>query len=92
MLQKYAVNGTTAALAAALLSNKMPTDEATSTRTTAMKATGTPSPVKRGGERDGAATSNGTTAAGDGVVALNIVPNDKYGLDKGRGSKKQGNA
>ncbi|KAL3083354.1 hypothetical protein niasHS_011156 [Heterodera schachtii] len=77
MLQKYAVNGTTAALAAALLSNKMPTDEATSTRKTAMKATGTPSPVKRGGERDGAATSNGTTAAGDGVVALNIVPNDK---------------
>ncbi|KAL3068006.1 hypothetical protein niasHT_037996 [Heterodera trifolii] len=77
MLQKYAVNGTTAALAAALLSNKMPTDEATSTRKATMKATGTPSPVKRGGERDGAATSNGTTAAGDGVVALNIVPNDK---------------
>uniref|UniRef100_A0A914HJB6 Transcription factor AP-2 C-terminal domain-containing protein n=1 Tax=Globodera rostochiensis TaxID=31243 RepID=A0A914HJB6_GLORO len=71
MLQKYAANGTTAAALAAALLNKTGTCDGGTAPTT--KAT-TPSPKKGGGERDGILQNGG--AAGDGVVALNIVPND----------------
>uniref|UniRef100_A0A183BL32 SKIP_SNW domain-containing protein n=1 Tax=Globodera pallida TaxID=36090 RepID=A0A183BL32_GLOPA len=71
MLQKYAANGTTAAALAAALLNKAGTCDG-GTAPTAKAPT--PSPKKGGGERDGKFQNGG--AAGDGVVALNIVPND----------------